>query len=429
MAGPAARIVIVGGGFGGLAAARRLERDSDPQRVHLTLLNETNYMTYTPFLPQAAAGTLEPRHVVVPLRQALHRADVRVGRVLGADYAARTVRFASEAGAETDIGFDQLILAPGSSPRTAPIPGLTDAAVGFTTLAEAIWLRNHVLRQLEIADATEDPAERQRRLTVVFVGGGYAGVEALAEIEDLTRVALRLYPSLRGTHLRWVLIEATDAIFPEVGTRLASYAMRELVQRGVELRLGTTVTEAARDAITLSTGERVPCATLVWTAGVRPAPIVRRLQLPLDPRGRIRVDATMAVEGLAGVWALGDAAAVPDPARPGLACPATSQHAVRQGRLVARNALGALRGRRPEPFRYRTIGLFVDLGRGKAVASVFGVQFKGFPAWFVGRTYHLSQVPGVRRKGRIAADWAVGLLFRRDVAELGTLGHPEALER
>jgi len=429
MTGPPARIVIVGGGFAGLAAARRLERDADPERVSVTLLNETNYMTYTPFLPQAAAGTLEPRHVVVPLRQALHRTRVRVGRVLGADYGARTVRFAPDAGAEGDIGFDHLILAPGSSPRTAPIPGLTESAVGFTTLAEAIWLRNHVLRQLEIADATDDPDERQRRLTFVFVGGGYAGVEALAEIEDLTRVAIRLYPSLQHTRPRWVLIEATDAIFPEVGTRLASYAMRQLVARGVELRLATTVTEAARDAITLSTGERVPCATLVWTAGVRPAPVVRRLALPLDPRGRIRVDTTMAVAGLPGVWALGDAAAVPDPARPGLACPATSQHAVRQGRLVARNVLGASEGRRPEPFRYRTIGLFVDLGRGKAVASVFGVQFKGFPAWFLGRTYHLSQVPGIRRKGRIAADWAIGLVFRRDVAELGTLGHPEPLGR
>jgi NADH dehydrogenase len=426
---PATRIAIVGGGFGGLAAARCLERQCSPEHVTLTLLNETNYMTYTPFLPQAAAGTLEPRHVVVPLRQALHRTSVRVGHVLGADYAARTVRFRSDAGEEGDVSYDQLILAPGSSPRTAPIPGLTEAAIGFATLAEAIWLRNHVLRQLEIADATANPSERRRRLTVAFVGGGYAGVEALAEIEDLTRVAKRLYPSLRAERLRWLLIEATDAIFPEVGPRLAAYAMRELVARGVELRLGTTVTEASRNAITLSTGDRIPCATLVWTAGVRPAPIVRRLELPLDARGRIRVDATMAVEGRDGVWALGDAAAVPDPARPGLACPPTSQHAVRQGRVVARNVLRTLEGQPAEPFRYRTIGLFVDLGRGKAVASVFGLQFKGFPAWFLGRTYHLSQVPGIRRKGRIAADWAVGLIFRRDTAELGTLGHPEGLER
>ena len=263
----------------------------------------------------------------------------------------------------------------------------------------------------------------------MFVGGGYAGAEALADVEDRVRVALRLYPSLRDERLRWVLIEATEAIFPEIGTRLAAYAMRELIARGVELRLGTTVAEASREAITLSSGERVPCATLVWTAGVRPAPIVRRLGLPLDERNRIRVDATMAVEGLDGVWAVGDAAAVPDPARPGLACPPTSQHAVRQGRLVGQNVLHTLEGRRAEPFRCRTIGLFVDLGRGKAVASVFGVQFRRFPAWFLGRTYHLSQVPGVRRKGRIAADWAVGLVFRRDVAELGTLGHPEALDR
>lgn len=425
----AARIVIVGGGFAGLAAARRIERDCAPEHVALTLLNGTNYMTYTPFLPQAAAGTLEPRHVVVPLRQALQRTRVRVGEVLGADHDARTVRFRSDGGEEVDVDYDQLILAPGSIPRTAPIPGLSDAAVGFTTLAEAIWLRNHILRQLEIADGVADPEERRRRLTVVFVGGGYAGVEALAELEDLTRVALRLYPSLRETPMRWILVEATAAIFPEVGPRLAAYATRELADRGVELRVNTTVTAASRDAITLSTGERIECATLVWTAGVRPAPLVRRLGLPLDSGGRIRVDATMAVDGRDGVWALGDAAAVPDPARPGRPCPATSQHAVRQGRVVARNVLRTLDGQSPTPFRYRTIGLFVDLGRGKAVASVLGVQFKGFPAWFLGRTYHLSQVPGVRRKGRIAADWAIGLLFRRDTAELGTLGHPEPLER
>jgi NADH:ubiquinone reductase (H+-translocating) len=424
-------VVIVGGGFGGFYTALELEklaRHSGGRGPHVTLINESNHLVYTPFLPEAAGGTLEPRHVVVPLRPSLPRTRVLVGRATRHDREARLIGFESESGARFDLRYDQLVLAPGSISRTVPIPGLREAAVGFKTLAEAIFLRNHVLKQLELAEAMGDVPERAAMLTFVFVGGGYAGVEALAELEDLVREIRHLYPALRGVQIRWVLVEVTESIFPEVGARLAAYAMRQLVKRGIELRLGTTVTDATGGTVTLATGEEIPCRTLVWTAGVRSHPVVTQLGIPVDERGRARVSETMAVVGMPGVWALGDGAAVPDPARPGLACPPTSQHALRQGRGVARNVVATLQGRAPEPFTFRTLGAFVDLGRNKAVASVLGLQFAGFPAWFLTRTYHLAQIPGFRRKARVAADWAIGLFFERDAAELGTLGHPKPLD-
>ena len=424
------RVVIVGGGFGGFFTALGLERATrrGGPEIDVTLIHDSNAMVYTPFLPQAAGGTLEPRHVVVPLRGPLRRTRVLVGQATAHDPETRTIRYASDAGDLRTLPYDHLVAAPGSISRTLPVPGLAESAIGFKTVAEAIFLRNHALSQLELAQATEDPEERAARLTFVYVGGGYAGVEALAEVEDLVRDAKRLHPALEGDQARFILVEATENIFPEVGQRLSSYAMRELDRRGIEMRLGTTITDATDGGVTLSSGERIACGTLVWTTGVRTHPTMTMLGLPADSRGRARVDATLAVEGRPGVWALGDSAAVPDPARPGLPCPPTSQHAMRQARVAARNVLAAIEGREPTRFTYRTLGMFVELGRGKAVASVFGLQFRGLPAWFLARTYHLSQVPGLARKGRVAIDWAVSLLFRRDFAELGSLGHPPRLD-
>lgn len=424
------RVVIVGGGFGGFFTALGLERATrrGGPPLDVTLIHDGNALVYTPFLPQAAGGTLEPRHVVVPLRGPLRQTRILVGRATEHDADARTIRFMSEAGDERVIPYDHLVASPGSVSRTLPIPGLREAAVGFKTVAEAIHLRNRAIKALEVANSSEDPAERAARLTFVFVGGGYAGVEALAELEDMMREAKRLYPDLAGERLRFVLVEATDTIFPEVGARLSSYAMRELDRRGVEMRLETTVTDATNGGVTLSSGERIECHTLVWTAGVRTHPTMAMLGLPTDRKGRAVVDATLAVEGRENIWALGDSAAVPDPARIGLPCPPTSQHAVRQARVVARNIIATITGAELSRFAYRTLGTFVDLGRGKAVANVLGLQFRGVPAWFLARTYHLLQIPGIARKGRVAVDWTIALLFRRDVAELGTLGHPPPLE-
>jgi NADH dehydrogenase len=421
------QVVIVGGGFGGYCAARELERVMPVQSTRITLVNDVNFLLYTPFLPEAAAGTLEPRHVVTPLRDVLDQTRLRIGVVVSRDAARRTVTMRDEEQHEHELPYDHLILALGSVSRVLPIPGLGEHAIGFKTLADAIWLRNHVIRTLERADATEDSASLDELLTFVFVGGGYAGLEALAELQDFAADAMRFYPRARLHGMRWVLVEAADRVLPEIDRALADYAVRELRGRGIDIRLGTTITEVGPDFARISTGETLPARTVVWTAGVVPHPSSRRLGLPLDERGRIVVDDHLRVQGEDGVWALGDSAAVPDPAKPGRPCPPTSQHAIRQGRTAARNVAAALGVGRPERFDYKTLGQFVNLGRYKAVAKVGRRTLSGFPAWWLARTYHISQVPGLARKTRAVADWTVGLPFGRDIAEVGSIGHPRPL--
>jgi NADH dehydrogenase len=275
-----------------------------------------------------------------------------------------------------------------------------------------------VLRRLEAADAAPTGERRSRELTFVFVGAGYAGVEALAELHDLVRDAIRFYPSLRTEPQRWILVDAAPKILPEIPTRLGDYAATHLHKQDVDIRVATTLERLEADAATLSDGERIPTSTLVWTAGVRAHPALARLGLPLDERGRVRVDSTLRVEGLDDVWALGDGACVPNLATPGRPDPPTSQHALRQARRLAKNLTGA-----PKPYRYRMLGQVATLGRYKGIADVFGIRIRGFPGWFVARTYHLYQLPLFSRKLRVVTDWTVALLFRRDTAELGMLGH------
>jgi NADH dehydrogenase len=420
-------VVIVGGGFGGYNAARSLERAMPRESTRITLINDVNFLLYTPFLPEAAAGTLEPRHVVTPLRDVLDRTQLRLGVASAHDHAARTVTMRDGEGREHVLPYDRLIVALGSVSRVLPISGLDEHAVGFKSLADAIWLRNHVIQCLELADATEDAGLREELLTFLFVGAGYAGLEALAELQDFAAEAMQFYPRARLQGMRWMLLEATDRVLPEIDPKLADYAVRELRSRGIDIRLGTTLEEVRPDAARISTGETIPTRTVVWTAGVIPHPSSKNLSLPLDERGRIVVDDHLRVRGSDAVWALGDAAAVPDPARPGLACPPTSQHAIRQGRTAARNVAATLGVGSEAPFDYRTMGQFVNLGRYKAVAKVGTRTFRGFPAWWLARTYHMSQIPGTMRKVRAVADWTVGLPFRRDIAEVGSIGHPRPL--
>jgi len=420
-------VVIAGGGFGGLYAARTLERVLPPHSARITLVNDVNFMLFTPLLPGAAAGTLEPRHVVVPLREELEHTDLRLGRVTGADPDRNVLRLEAIEGHREELRYDQLIVSLGSVSRTLPIPGLVEHAIGFKTLSEAIALRNRVILTLEMAETLEDDAARASYLTYVFVGGGYSGLEGLAELQDFAADVLELYPRCRVTGLRWILVEARDRVMSEIPVRLADHAARDLRGRGVEFRVGQTVETVTGDDVTLSTGETIPTRTVVWTAGVKPHPVVQRLGLPLDDSGRIRVDRFMQVQGRENVWAIGDAAAVPDPARKGQACPPTCQHALRQGRRVARNVAAALGTGRRKPFRYRTLGVFVDLGRHQAVASTMGIRWRGFPAWFLARTYHMAVMPGVKRRLRLIVDWTVDLLFDRDASELGQLGHPPSL--
>jgi NADH:ubiquinone reductase (H+-translocating) len=419
-------VVIAGGGFGGAMAARELERVMPKQSARLVLVNETNFMLYTPFLPEAAAGTLEPRHVVTPLREILDRTYLRLGSIVGHDPEAKTVQLRAKYGTVETLPYDQLLLALGSVSRTLPVPGLAEHAIGFKNLADAIWLRNHVVETLEEANATEDPARRDKLLTYVFVGGGYAGLEALAELQDFAADAMENYPRARLHGMRWVLVEASDRVLPEIDSELADYALRELRGRGIDIRLETTLEEVGPDTARLSSGETLPTSTVVWTAGVAPQPILRDLELPLDERGRVPVDECLKVEGMDSVWAIGDCAAAPDPR--GGHCPPTAQHAVRQGPVAARNIAAQLGIGSPEPFRYRSEASFVNLGRHKAVGRIGERTFRGFPAWWLARSYHMSQIPGTARKVRAVIDWTAGLPFKRDISEVGSIGHPKRLD-
>jgi NADH dehydrogenase len=421
-------VLILGGGFGGFYAARKLERTLPPHAAKVTIVNDVNFMLYTPLLPGAAGGTLEPRHVVVPLREHLKSTDLVLGHVTGGDPERRVVEVVTAEGKTTEFGYDHLIVSLGSISRTFPVPGLREHAVGFKTLSEAIALRNSILHTLERAESVDDDATRRALLTYVFVGAGYAGLEGLAELQDFAADVIDLYPRSRLHGLRFILVEARDRVMPEISEDLAEFAVSELRRRGVEVRTGTTVERVSETSVELSDGEVVPCRTVAWTAGVKAAPVVAKLGLPLDANGRIVVDRFCQVEGRSDVWAIGDAAAVPDPARPGQATPPTCQHALRQGRTVAGNVAAALGAGRRRPFTYKTLGVFVDMGRYQAVAETVGIKWRGFPAWFLARSYHLAMMPSLRRKLRLVTDWTVDLLFGRDASELGQLGHPPELD-
>ncbi|HEX2070405.1 MAG TPA: NAD(P)/FAD-dependent oxidoreductase [Thermoleophilaceae bacterium] len=424
----ALNVVIAGGGFGGLHAARRLERRLPRHSARITLVTDQNFLLYTPLLPGAASGALEPRHVVVPLREELDWTDIRIARVTGADPVAKTLRMTLLDGSESEMRYDQLVVSLGSVSRVLPVPGLAERGVGFKTLPDAVALRNRALLQLETAEAIDDPERRRQHLTFVYVGAGYAGLEGIAELQDYVADVIDRYPRCRLDGTRWILVEATDRVMPEIPASLAEFATRELRGRGIEIRTRTLLEEVGDGWARLSTGETVTTRTVCWTAGVKPPAVVRELGLPLTEHGRIDTDATLRVAGQQCVWAIGDAAAVPDPAHKGQRpSPPTAQHAVRQGKVVADNVAATLSGRPLRRFRYRTLGVFVDMGQHKAVATMLGVRLRGFPAWFAARTYHLLMMPGTARRLRLMVDWTVGLMFGRASAELGALGHPEGL--
>ncbi|MET0614953.1 MAG: NAD(P)/FAD-dependent oxidoreductase [Thermoleophilaceae bacterium] len=421
-------VVIAGGGFGGLYAARRLERRLPRHSARITVVSDVNFLLYTPLLPGAAAGTLEPRHVVVPLREELEWAELTLGRVTGADPGVNELYLRTLDERDETLRYDQLVVALGSVSRVLPVPGLAEHAFGFKNLADAIAVRNRALLNLEVAESLPTDEARREYLTFIFVGAGYAGVEGIAELADYINDIIDKYPRCRVVGTRWILVEALDRIMPEIPQSLARFASNELRRRGIELRTGTRLDSLDDHLAVLSTGERIPTRMVCWTAGVKPPRVIGHLGLPLTDAGRIDVDATMRVKGRENVWAIGDAAAVPDPARARRApSPPTAQHAIRQGRKVGSNVAAALSGGRPRPFRYRTLGVFVDLGQHKAVATMLGVRLRGFPAWFAARTYHLAMMPGMARRVRLGIDWAVGLLFGRASAELGQLGHAPSL--
>ncbi|MFE7468713.1 NAD(P)/FAD-dependent oxidoreductase [Streptomyces sp. NPDC057499] len=434
---PGVRILVVGGGYVGMYTALRLQRKLKPKlrrgEAEIVVVTPEPYMTYQPFLPEAAAGSISPRHVVVPLRRILAHCTIVIGEVRAVDHARRTATVTTLATAEDGTGavgipYDELVLAPGSVSRTLPVPGLADHGIGFKTVEEAIGLRNHVIEQMDIASATRDPAIRDAALTFVVVGGGYAGVEALAELEDMARYTARYYHNIKAEDLKWILVEASGRILPEVGEELGVYAIRELRGRNIDVRLDTRL-ESCEDRIAvLSDGSRFPTRTLVWTAGVKPAPLLAATGLPLDERGRLRCTAQLAVEGTAHAWSAGDAAAVPDltAAQPGSPTAPNAQHAVRQAKVLAGNILASLAGEPLQEYRHSNAGSVASLGLHKGVAHVYGRKVKGFPAWWMHRTYHLSRVPTFNRKARVLAEWTLAALFKREIVSLGSLEHPRA---
>lgn len=392
--------------------------------AEVVVIDPRSYMTYQPFLPEAAAGSLEPRHVVVPLRRVLPKCEVITGRVAEISHADRTVTVAADNAAPYTVSYDVLVVALGSVARTLPIPGLAESGIGFKQVEEAIQLRNQVLEKLDTASSVTDPRQRRRALTFVFVGGGYAGVEALAELEDMARYATRYYPGISPHDLRFVLVEASSRILPEVGEEMGAYTIEQLRQRGIEVRLDTRLVSAVADHIVLSDGEEFDAETLVWTAGVKANPIIARSDLPVDEKGRLRCTTALRVEGLDDVWGAGDCAAVPDLANPGAYCGPSAQHAVRQARQLGRNVAAVLRGEQPAEYRHKYAGSVASLGLHKGVAQIYGVKLRGYPAWFMHRTYHMSRVPTFNRKARVVADWTLSLFFRREVVSLGSLSRP-----
>ncbi|MFE9553560.1 NAD(P)/FAD-dependent oxidoreductase [Streptomyces sp. NPDC006692] len=437
-----ARILVVGGGYVGMYTALRLQRKLraglKSGTVEITVVAPDPYMTYQPFLPEAAAGNISPRHVVVPLRRVLDKCRIVIGRADRIDHAGRTATVTTLASPEDGTGavqlaYDELVIAPGSVSRALPVPGLADHAIGFKTVEEAIGLRNHVIEQMDIASSTRDPAIRDAALTFVFVGGGYAGVEALAELEDMARYTARYYHNIKPEDLKWILVEASDKILPEVGAEMGRYAIRELRARNIDVRLETRLDTCENRVAVLSDGSRFPTRTVVWTAGVKPAPILAATDLPLNEHGRLRCAADLRIEGVAHAWAAGDAAAVPDlTAGVGTGeekakdCAPNAQHAVRQARVLAENVAAALAGAPLKEYRHAYVGSVASLGLHKGVAHVYGRKLKGYPAWFMHRAYHLSRVPTFNRKARVLAEWTLAGLFKREIVSLGSLEHPRA---
>jgi NADH dehydrogenase len=421
-------ILIVGGGYVGLYTALRLQRKLRRGRAEIVVVDPQPHMTYQPFLPEAAAGSVEPRHVVVPLRRTLRHCRVITGAVIGVTHAEKRARIAPVEGQQFDLSYDVLVMAAGSVARTLPIPGLAEHGIGFKNVGEAIYLRNHVLARLDAASSTDDPEVRRRALTFTFVGGGYAGVEAFAELEDMARYAIeRYYPRLSKSDMRWLLVEAAGRILPEVDLDMAAWTVQQLTARGMEIKLNTRLESISEQSVvTLSDGDQFPSETLVWTAGTKPNPMLAATDLPQDERGRVPCEATLQIRGLDDAWAAGDLAAVPDVTKdePAATTAPNAQHAVRQAKRLADNIVAVLDGEEPVPYRHEYAGSVASLGLYKGVAQVYGVKLKGFPAWFMHRSYHVSRVPTFNRKARVLADWTMALLFRREVISLGQLQDP-----
>ena len=428
MTGP--RILIVGGGYVGLYAALQLQKTLDRTHAQITVVEPNDYMTYAPFLPEAAAGSLDPRHVVVPLHQTLKKCKVIAGRVTAINHAKQRVDVEPIEGGGYSLEYDQLIVAGGSVARTMAIPGLAEVGIGLKSVHEAEYLRNRVLSRLVAASSTKEQAHRDKALTFLVIGGGFAGIETLAELEDLAKDACKTYPNINRADMRWILVEGSGRVLPEVSESMGQYTLRQLAKRGIEVRLNTFVNSLSDGHVILSDGTEFCAGTVVWTAGVKANPLIASTDLPHDAQGRLTVDATLRAQGLTNVWSGGDCAAVPDLSKPeGAFCSPSAQHAVRQAKLLGANLSRQILGKPLKAYRHKYVGSVASLGLYKGVADLYGIKLKGFPAWWIHRTYHVSRMPTFERKVRIIANWTIALFFRREIAALGQVQDPRAAFR
>jgi NADH dehydrogenase len=427
------RILILGGGFGGIYTALELERMlGRSDGIEVTLVNRDNFFLFTPMLHEVAASDLDLTHIVNPIRKLLKRVRFFAGEAESIDLTRRLVRvWHGEDRHPHELPYDHLVLALGSVTNYYGLPGLAERAMTMKSLGDAIALRNRVIGNLEEADFECCAAVREPLLTFVVAGGGFAGVETAAAIDDFAREALLFYPNLAAGDIRTVLVHSGQVILPELTEKLGRYAQRKLMARGVDVRLGLKVIEQASDHVRLSDGSTIRSCTLVWTAGTAPNPILASLPCALE-RGRVCVSETLEVPGWPGVWALGDCAFIPDP-RTGSPHPPTAQHAIREGRTLARNIMALIRGRSPiqrrpakplRPFRFTTIGQLASLGRRTGVASILGVNFSGFLAWWLWRTIYLAKLPRLEKKLRVALDWTLDLFFTKDLVQYQTSRSP-----
>ncbi|QEU77071.1 NAD(P)/FAD-dependent oxidoreductase [Streptomyces subrutilus] len=415
------RILVVGAGFAGVECVRRLERRLTPEEAEISLVAPTSYQLYLPLLPQVASGVLTPQSIAVSLRRSSrHRTRIVPGGVIGVDPEAKVCVIRTITGEVTDRAYDHLVLAPGSITRTFDIPGLTEHARGMKTLAEAAYLRDHVIAQLDLADASQDEAERAARLCFVVVGGGYAGTETAACLQRLTHHAVKRYPRLDEREISWHLVDLAPRLMPELGESLGRAALDILRRRGIEVSLGVSVAKAGAEEVTLTDGRVLPCRTLIWTAGVAASPLIATLDKETE-RGRLVVTPQLTVPGASGVFALGDAAAVPDLAggKEGAICPPTAQHAQRQGRTVADNLIATLRGQPLRPYVHKDLGLVVDLGGTDAVSKPLGIPLRGLPAQAVARGYHWSALRTNVAKTRVMTNWLLNAMAGDDFVRTG----------
>ncbi len=424
----ATRILILGGGFAGLATARALERLVRPGEADVTLVSRENFSLFTPMLPEVGSGNLETRHVVTPVRAQLRRTAFVLAAVTGVDLDARTVDIERTLlNVKATLTYDHLIFALGAVTSTFGLPGVEGRVLPYKTLADAERVRNHIIASLEAADVTTDARERARLLRFVFVGGGFTGVEAAGEMADFFRSSLHFYRSIRPAEVEVVLLEGADTLLPGLAPKMGAYSAKALAHRGIRVMTGTKVAAADDGGLVLQGGRRLDTGTIVWSAGVKPSPAVSHLRIASARGHAIAVERDFSVKGHAGVWAVGDCASIP--AGGGKTYPQTAQHAIREGPRLARNVVARMRGRETKAFRYASLGIMASLGGRRAVAGLpGGIVLTGFSAWVLWRTYYLLRLPGRDRQLRVALDWTLGLVFPRDIAEMRTSDQPQALK-